>query len=256
MSLVLDQQDQGDIAPGVCHSVLFDVRGLLYMAKPAIAVRDLYFQWSTGASVLQGCSLEVPRGEFWMLLGTNGSGKSTLLRLLSGLLQPQSGEVNILPPVGFVFQNPDHQLVMPTVGADVAFGLVEEGLSLPLVHQRVEDALAAVKLLDMLRRPIYALSGGQKQRIAIAGAIARHCEVLLLDEPTALLDPDSQIDLVVQVQRLIKSRGMTALWVTHRLDELNYCDGAFLLDQGRVIDRGDPARLRERLMQLHTSTDD
>lgn len=185
-----------------------------------------------------------------MLLGTNGSGKSTLLRILSGLLAPQSGQVEVISPVGFVFQNPDHQLVMPTVGADIAFGLVEEQLSFPQVRQRVEESLAAVNLLHLQRRPIYALSGGQKQRVAIAGAIARHCEVLLLDEPTALLDPDSQLDLVSQVQRLIKDRGMTALWVTHRLDELNYCDGAFLLEQGQVVDQGNPTRLKQRLMQM------
>lgn len=219
------------------------------MEKPAIAVRNVCFSWSNNSSVLKSCSLAVPKGEFWMLLGTNGSGKSTLLQLLIGLLKPQSGAIEMLQPVGFVFQNPDHQLVMPTVGADVAFGLVEEKLPLSLVHQRVDEALAAVNLGHLQRRPIYALSGGQKQRIAIAGAIARHCEVLLLDEPTALLDPDSQLDLVMQVQRLVKSRGMTALWVTHRLDELDYCDGAFLLEQGEVVDQGDAARLKQRLTQ-------
>ncbi|MBD1907282.1 ABC transporter ATP-binding protein [Trichocoleus sp. FACHB-90] len=219
------------------------------MTDPAIRVQDLCFSWPSGAKVLQSCSLEVPKGEFWMLLGTNGSGKSTLLRLLAGLLAPQSGKIQILQPVGFVFQNPDHQLVMPTVGADVAFGLVEENLSPAEVSGRVEQALAAVNLLSLSRRPIYALSGGQKQRIAIAGAIARRSEVLLLDEPSALLDPDSQMDLVGQVQRLVKSRGLTALWVTHRLDELNYADGAFLLEQGLVVDRGEPKRLKARLLQ-------
>ena len=91
--------------------------------------------------------------------------------------------------------------------------------------------------------------------MAIAGAVARHCEVLLLDEPTALLDPDSQLDLVAQVQKLVKNRGMTALWVTHRLDELDYCDGAFLLEKGRVVDQGDPKRLRQRLMQTEELAD-
>lgn len=219
------------------------------MTEPAIAVQNLYFQWSIGVPILQSCSLEVPKGEFWMLLGNNGSGKSTLLKILSGLLHPQAGEVGVAPPVGFVFQNPDHQLVMPTVGADVAFGLVEENLPIAQIRQRVMEALSAVNLLDLQRRPIYALSGGQKQRVAIAGAIARHCEVLLLDEPTALLDPDSQLDLVAQVQQLVKSRQLTALWVTHRLDELNFCDGAFLLEQGRVVDQGDPIRLKQRLIQ-------
>lgn len=221
------------------------------MTELGIEAKDLNFSWSSGENVIHSCSLEVPKGEFWMLLGTNGSGKSTLLRLLAGILTPQTGEIKLLPPVGFVFQNPDHQLVMPTVGADVAFGLVEEKLPPAAVRARVEEALEAVNLLSLQKRPIYALSGGQKQRIAIAGALARRCEVLLLDEPTALLDPDSQLELVAGVRRLVKSRGITALWVTHRLEELNYCDGAFLLEKGSLVDRGEPERLKQRLMELH-----
>ena len=220
------------------------------MAEPGISVKDLNFDWSNGTEVIKSCSLEVPRGEFWMLLGTNGSGKSTLLRLLAGLLTPKSGEIKVLHPVGFVFQNPDHQLVMPTVGADVAFGLVQENLPPKQIRERVEEALSAVNLLSLQRRPIYALSGGQKQRVAIAGAIARRSALLLLDEPTALLDPDSHLELVAGVRRLVKSRGITALWVTHRLDELNYCDGAFLLEKGVLIDKGEPARLKQLLMEL------
>ncbi len=221
----------------------------------AIQAIDLSFGWSEDKAILQFCTLEVPKGEFWMLLGANGSGKSTLLRLLAGLLQPTGGEIHISPPVGFVFQNPDHQLVMPTVGADVAFGLVQEELAIPEIRQRVEESLSAVSLAAFQRRPIYALSGGQKQRVAIAGAIARHCDVLLLDEPTALLDPDSQLELVAQVQTLVKKRGITALWVTHRLEELEYCDGAFLLEEGKVVDRGDPERLKQRLMQAEEVED-
>lgn len=220
------------------------------MRELGIVVKDLNFSWPSGEKVIKSCSLEVPKGEFWMLLGTNGSGKSTLLRLLAGLLAPESGEIRILHPVGFVFQNPDHQLVMPTVGGDVAFGLVEEKLPPAAVKARVEEALAAVNLLGLQRRPIYALSGGQKQRVAIAGALARRCAVLLLDEPTALLDPDSQLELVAGVRKLVKSRGITALWVTHRLDELNFCDGAFLLERGSLVDRGEAQRLKGRLMQL------
>jgi energy-coupling factor transport system ATP-binding protein len=113
---------------------------------PAISVRELCFSWPKGQQVLKSCSLEVPKGEFWMLLGTNGSGKSTLLRLLAGLLQPVSGEIRVDGQMGFVFQNPDHQLVMPTVGADVAFGLVAENLSLRQVKMRVSEALTAVNL--------------------------------------------------------------------------------------------------------------
>jgi energy-coupling factor transport system ATP-binding protein len=218
------------------------------MTHFAINVQNISFSWHENAPVLKSCSLAVPQGEFWMLLGTNGSGKSTLLRLLTNLLIPQSGTIAMTPPVGFVFQNPDRQLVMPTVGADIAFGLVSENLPPLDVRYRVREALSAVNLLELERRPIYALSGGQKQRIAIAGAIARHCSVLLLDEPTALLDPDTQGELVVQVQNLVKSRGITALWVTHRLEELNYCDGAFLLEGGQVVAQGDPQQLKARLL--------
>lgn len=217
------------------------------LATSAITAQDLAFAWPSGQVVLDRCTLAVPKGEFWMLLGTNGSGKSTLLKLLAGLLVPQAGEIHIAQPVGFVFQNPDHQLVMPTVGADVAFGLVSEKLSYVNTQIRVEQALGAVNLENFQRRPIYALSGGQKQRVAIAGAIARHAEVLLLDEPTALLDSDSQSDLVAAVRHLVKEKSLTALWITHRLNELDYADGAFLLQQGRVVDQGDPLRLRRLL---------
>jgi energy-coupling factor transport system ATP-binding protein len=221
----------------------------LPVSLPAIEVKDLSFAWKSGETVLDRCSLSVPRGEFWMLLGTNGSGKSTLLKLIAGLLTPQVGTIDIHGGLGIVFQNPDCQLVMPTVGADVAFGLVAERLTLSQVHHRVAEALNAVSLGDLVRRPIYALSGGQKQRVAIAGAIARQIDTILFDEPTALLDPDAQLELVAQVRELVRSRGLTALWVTHRLEELDYCDGAFLLEHGKLVDRGNPERMRQRLMQ-------
>ena len=215
---------------------------------PVIRVDNVSFGWSSEVQVLNSCSLEVPPGEFWMLLGNNGSGKSTLLRLIAGLLIPDRGSIVTPYKTGFVFQNPDHQLVMPTVGADIAFGLVSENLSLVQVKQRVRSALDAVNLLDFQRRPIHALSGGQKQRVAIAGAIARNCEVIMFDEPTALLDPDTQLELVAQVKNLVKERNLTALWVTHRLEELDYCDGAFLLEGGKVVAKGDPQSLKQRLL--------
>jgi energy-coupling factor transport system ATP-binding protein len=218
--------------------------------QAAIAVENLNFAWHPDQPILKECSLTIPQGEFWMLLGNNGSGKSTLLRILAGLLKPQSGRCYVQQPLGFVFQNPDHQLVMPTVGADVAFGLVKENLSWIQVRDRVQEALSAVSLLGWERRPIYALSGGQKQRIAIAGAIARHCPVLLLDEPTALLDPDTQLELVQQVRSLVKSRGMTALWVTHRLEELDYCDRALILEQGSITQQGTPQSLKQYVKSL------
>ncbi|MDR7899216.1 ABC transporter ATP-binding protein [Thermosynechococcus sp. QKsg1] len=208
---------------------------------PAIHLKEVSFGWSPEVLVLDRVSLDIPRGQLWMLLGRNGSGKSTLVRILGGLLQPQSGEVYVEQPLGFVFQNPDHQLVMPSVGADIAFSLNGESLNYWQVRERVSAALQAVNLQGLERRPIYALSGGQKQRVAIAGAIARHCRVLLLDEPTALLDPDSQRELLGYVRQLVNSQGITALWVTHRLDELAQADGAIVLDRGKVIGQGAPS---------------
>lgn len=220
---------------------------------PIIRVDNICFSWSESASVLQGCTLQVPQGEFWMLLGNNGSGKSTLLKLLAGLLIPDVGSIVMPHKTGFVFQNPDHQLVMPTVGADIAFGLVSENLTQVQVRQRVREALDAVNLAELERRPIHALSGGQKQRIAIAGAIARNCEAILFDEPTALLDADTQLELVEQVRNLVKKRGLTALWVTHRLEELDYCDGALLLEKGRVTAQGEPQKLKKKLLATESS---
>jgi energy-coupling factor transport system ATP-binding protein len=215
----------------------------------AIAVKDLCFSWRSKQQVLCDCNLNVPKGEFWMLLGSNGSGKSTLLKILAGLLEKDSGEVQLSGKVGYVFQNPDHQLVMPTVGADVAFGLVEENLSYLHIQMRVNKSLGAVGLGNFQRRPIYTLSGGQKQRVALAGALARNSEILLLDEPTALLDGDRQAELVSTVRNLVKENNLTALWVTHRLDELDFADGAFLLQDGKVVDSGDPLRLKQMLKQ-------
>lgn len=220
------------------------------MGEVSIALKNISFAWQPQSPILKDCSLEIPRGEFWMLLGSNGSGKSTLLRILAGMLTPQIGECYVEQPLGFVFQNPDHQLVMPTVGADVAFGLVSEQLNWIQLRDRVQQALSAVNLAGWENRPIYALSGGQKQRIAIAGAIARNCPVLLLDEPTALLDPEMQQGLVQQVRSLVKERGITALWVTHRLEELDYSDRAFILEDGKITKQGSPEALKSYVTAL------
>lgn len=116
-----------------------------------------------------------------------------------------------------------------------------------MLQERVKAVLQAVDLDGYQLRPIYALSGGQKQRVAIAGELARQTEILLLDEPTALLDREYQLDLVGLVRRLVDEQGITALWVTHRLQELDYADGALLLDRGKIIDQGKPDRLRRLL---------
>nr|CAD1841566.1 unnamed protein product [Ananas comosus var. bracteatus] len=159
-----------------------------------------------------------------MLLGPNGCGKSTLLKVLAGLLEPTEGTVLVNRPCSFVFQNPDHQVVMPTVEADVAFGLGKFNLSLDEVKARVSKALDAVGMLDYSQRPIQTLSGGQKQRVAIAGALAEACKVLLLDELTTFLDEYDQIGVIKAVKNSVAGSGeVAALWVTHRLEELKIC---------------------------------
>ncbi|XP_031385714.1 ABC transporter I family member 10 isoform X2 [Punica granatum] len=163
----------------------------------AIEARNVNFSISTrqGATVpiLTDCSLTVPSGQLWMLLGPNGCGKSTLLRILAGLLTPTNGKVYVKRPKNYVFQNPDHQVVMPTVEADVAFGLGKSGFTSMEVRSKVLKALDAVGMSDYMQRPIQTLSGGQKQRVAIAGALAEACKVLLLDELTTFLDESDQV---------------------------------------------------------------
>jgi len=170
-----------------------------------------------------------------MLVGGNGSGKSTLLRVLAGLLQPSAGSIRSQGRLALVFQNPDHQLLLPSCGSDLQLWLPPE-LTAPQRRQQASEALELVGLPGFSERPIHTLSGGQKQRLAIAGALASGANLLLLDEPTALLDPTSQREIVGLIRRLTaqRERPLAALWVTHRLEELEACDGAALVQAGRV----------------------
>ncbi|XP_028106797.1 ABC transporter I family member 10 isoform X1 [Camellia sinensis] len=212
--------------------------------KFAIECRNLSFSITTGqgkfVSILKDCSLCIPSGQFWMLLGPNGCGKSTLLKILAGILKPTDGFVYVKKPKSFVFQNPDHQVVMPTVESDLAFGLHKFNLTPDEIKSRLARALDAVGMFEYLKTPVQTLSGGQKQRVAIAGALAEACKVLLLDELTTFLDEGDQIEVIKAVKNsLQKSKDVTALWVTHRLEELEYADGAVYMEDGRVVMHGD-----------------
>lgn len=196
--------------------------------------------------ILKDCSLSIPSGQLWMLLGPNGSGKSTLLKILAGLLTPSEGFLRVKKPRGFVFQNPDHQVVMPTVRDDVAFGLSRYNLTYDEITSRVTKALDAVGMYEYLQRPVQTLSGGQKQRVAIAGALAEKCKVLLLDELTTFLDETDQVGVIKAVKSTVaSSEGITALWVTHRLEELEYAEGAVYMEEGQVVMHGDPSTIRD-----------
>ena len=170
-----------------------------------------------------------------MLVGSNGSGKSTLLRLIAGLLEPRNGSITTAGRRALVFQNPDHQLLLPSCGSELLLA-INPALQRTERETRVEQALDAVGLHGLASRPIHSLSGGQKQRLAIAVALASEADLLLLDEPTALLDPESQRGVLDLIRRLCSpgERPLTALWITHRLEELTSCDGAAVMEKGHL----------------------
>ena len=216
-----------------------------------LRVDELRFGWGSAHPALDGCCLESPSPGLWMLVGSNGSGKSTLLRLIAGLLPPVAGRILTPLKPALVFQNPDHQLLLPSCGSDLQLGL-PEGLGPEERLARLRRSLAQVGLEGLENRPIHTLSGGQKQRLAIAGALASEATLLLLDEPTALLDPTSQAEVLALIRGLCGRRDapLTALWITHRLEELESCDGAARMEQGRIGPWRQGSELRRELTPL------
>lgn len=215
----------------------------------ALVAEDLSHTWpGTQAAALRDCALQLPLNGLWMLVGSNGSGKSTLLRLIAGLLPLQQGRIRCRLRCALVFQNPDHQLLLPSCSSELLLA-IDTRLDRTSRERRLEEALEQVGLAGLADRPIHALSGGQKQRLAIAAALASEAELLLLDEPTALLDPDSQREVLALIRRLTSraAQPLTALWITHRLEELASCDGAALMRDGQVGPWQPGAELARRL---------
>jgi energy-coupling factor transport system ATP-binding protein len=215
-------------------------------------------------SVLKGVNLQVRRGEFVAVLGANGSGKSTLARHLNGLLLPTAGEVRvdglltsdeanlweIRDRVGMVFQNPDNQIVAAVVEEDVAFGPENQGLPPAQIRERVAAALGSVGLLPLREREPHLLSGGQKQRVAIAGALALQPSCLVLDEPTAMLDPSGRAEVAEVVLRLRVELGMTVVWITHHMEEAALADRVLVMADGQVVLEGAPRQVFQATEQL------
>ncbi len=199
-------------------------------------------------------NLSVGRGEFVAVLGHNGSGKSTLAKLTNAILIPESGTVtvdgidtsdesrvtDIRRRVGMVFQNPDNQIVATIVEDDVAFGPENLGVEPGEIRRRVDDALKAVDMYDYRLREPHKLSGGQKQRVAIAGIIAMQTGCIVLDEPTAMLDPKGRREVFDTVRRLNREMGITVLFVTHFMDEAVKADRVIVIDSGRLRLDGTP----------------
>lgn len=214
--------------------------------------------------VLHGISLGIERGSFTAVLGHNGSGKSTMAKLLNGLDKPSEGtvtvngmdtadesrEFDIRRTVGMVFQNPDNQLVASIVEEDVAFGPENLGVEPSEIRERVDSALRSVGMYDYRLHASYKLSGGQKQRIAIAGVLAMQPECIVLDEPTAMLDPRGRREVIETVQRLNREKGMTIVLITHYMDEAALADRVIVMDSGKLILDGTPRQVFSHVDKL------
>lgn len=236
-----------------------------------IQVNNVSFAYNAGeeqgVEALSDVSMEIGEGEFVAIIGHNGSGKSTLAKLFNGLLMPSQGKVLVLgkatddeehfwwvrQQVGMVFQNPDNQLIATVVEEDVAFGPENLGLPPEQIVQRVEESLTQVEMTRFRKHAPHLLSGGQKQRIAIAGILAMRPKCLVLDEPTAMLDPRGRREVLKTVLRLNKEEGMTVIWITHHMDEAANADRVMVMERGKVVLQGNPRevfRRTELLQQL------
>ena len=210
-----------------------------------------------GHEALRGVTLSIGAGEFVAVLGANGSGKSTLARHLNALLLPSEGHCrvrgmdtrdealrwDIRQEVSMVFQNPDNQLIAAVVADDVAFGPENLGVPPAEIRRRVADALALVGMERYAQAAPHLLSGGQKQRIAIAGAIAMQTHALVLDEPTAMLDPRGRSEVLSAVERLHDEQGMTIVYITHFMEEAIAADRIVLMEAGQVVMDGTPREI-------------
>ena len=200
-------------------------------------------------AAVKNLSLNIERGSFTVILGHNGSGKSTLAKMLNGLNKPTSGdvfadgintkdeetEIEVKRKVGMVFQNPDNQIIASIVEEDVAFGPENLGIPPKEIEKRVEEALKAVDMWEFRKSTPHHLSGGQKQRIAIAGIIAMQPECLVLDEPTAMLDPKGRAEIISTLHRLNRDKGITVVLITHYMEEAENADRVIVMNDGEII---------------------
>ena len=206
---------------------------------------------------VNGVSLKVEKGEFIVILGPNGSGKSTIAKLFNALLLPREGLVyingmstldedhvwEIRRAMGMVFQNPDNQIVGTTVEEDVAFGVENLGVEPAQIRSRIETTMKATGVYELADDPPYRLSGGQKQRVAIAGILAMKPECIILDEATAMLDPDGRREVLSIVRELNKNENISVILITHHMDEAGMADRVIVVDEGKIVLEGTPKEL-------------
>lgn len=232
---------------------------------PHIQVTNLTYRYEPDApKALDTINLSVPRGQFVAILGHNGSGKSTLAKLLNGLFLPTEGTVHISGmdtrdddkiwdirrTAGMVFQNPDNQLVATEVYDDVAFGLENIGVPPDDMPPRIDEALALTGMSEFKNRAPHLLSGGQKQRVAIAGILAMHPEALILDEATAMLDPQGRKEVLQTVRRLNEEQGITVVWITHFMEEATHAQRVLVMDHGQIAMDGTPREIFAQVDRL------
>ena len=204
--------------------------------------QDVHFAWQDKKDfVIRNCSFSISEPGLWMLVGENGCGKSTLLKLIKGILQPTYGYIERPLNLSLVFQNPDHQILMPTCGSELILN-IKGNFSKRVIDDKVKHSLDSVGLQGFSKRPIQTLSGGQKQRLAIASALISESDFILMDEPTALLDQLSRKKIMDIIKSLIRHK--TVLWITHRLDELVYADKVSVLKMGKLSAWQDPKNLK------------
>lgn len=209
-------------------------------------------------------SLNVNRGDFITVLGHNGSGKSTLAKHLNALLKPKEGTLfikgfdasdeqlvwDIRQSAGMVFQNPDNQIIATIVEEDVAFGPENLGIKPEIIRERVDNALETVGMTDYAGHSPYKLSGGQKQRIAIAGVLAMKPDCIILDEPTAMLDPSGRIEVLETITRLNKEEGITIILITHFMEEAVLSDCVYVMEDGKIALSGKPRQVFAKVAQM------
>ncbi|MFQ9977407.1 energy-coupling factor transporter ATPase [Clostridium cadaveris] len=213
---------------------------------------------------VNGVNLNVDRGEFLVILGHNGSGKSTIAKLMNALLLPSSGTIyingmdskdsdnlwNIRSSAGMVFQNPDNQLVATIVEEDVAFGPENLGVDPKEIRQRVDSSLKKVGMYEYRRHAPHLLSGGQKQRVAIAGILAMRPKCIVLDEPTAMLDPSGRKEVIKTIKELNKEYGITIVLITHYMEEAVEADRIIVMDDGKVLMEGKPRDVFSKVREM------
>jgi len=208
--------------------------------------QDVHFAWHGKKDfVIKNCSFSLSEPGLWMLVGENGCGKSTLLKLIKGILEPTYGYIERPSNLSLVFQNPDHQILMPTCGSELILNM-KGNFSKKVITNKVNYSLDSVGLEGFWKRPIHTLSGGQKQRLAIASALISESNFILMDEPTALLDKLSRKKILDIIKSLIQNKTYpkTVLWITHRLDELVYADKVSVMKMGKLSSWQDPNYLK------------